>query len=193
MKILYFTNQDKFEDKSITSILAHHGHTILNWADKVTLPLIIGEKVDFIVSDRPQSLIKQDVLDYLPNKVINLHPAFLPWNRGYHPLYFSVRDDNPSGNSIHYIDIGIDTGDIIEREEIYFSEDDTLRTAYDKLRDAMVEMFAKAWPKIEKETNDRSKQEGKSTHYWKRDFDGVYEKLPKGWDTSLNCIKECNE
>lgn len=192
MRILYFTNSDKINVTDITDILESHGHTIVRWCERVTLTCIEQCNIDFIVSDRPRTLIGIDVIERLPGRIINLHPAFLPWNRGYHPLYFSVRDGNPSGNTIHYIDEGIDTGDIIRREQVSFSSTDTLRTAYDKLRLSMVKMFAATWADIEAGRNDRMPQQGPYTHYWKKDFDGVLESLPKGWDTALTYVRGCD-
>lgn len=189
MKILYFTNTDKINDSELPDYLIKRGHELLIWADRITLELVKEHAIDFIVSDRPRTLIKQNVIEYLPNKIINLHPAYLPWNRGYHPLYFSIRDGNPSGNSIHYIDEGIDTGDIIARSKVEFDEEDTLFTAYQKLRNDMVRMFDDVWPLIEQGINSRKEQKGTSTHYWKRDFDGILDKLPNGWNTSLNWVR----
>jgi len=186
MKILYFTNVDKITDKAITTFLESRGHNILKWHKKITLDFIINNNVEFIVSDRARTLIKSDIIDFLPNKIINLHPGFLPWNRGYYPLYFSIKDKYPSGNTIHYIDSGIDTGDIIVQKEIKFTSQDTYRTAYNKMRDDMIEMFKKTWPLIELGKNNRKTQQGDFSHYWKRDFDGEFEKLSLGWDTPLN-------
>ena len=47
--------------------------------------------------------------------IINLHIYFLPFNRGAHPNFWSFIENTPSGVSIHKIDKGIDTGDIINQ------------------------------------------------------------------------------
>ena len=52
--------------------------------------------------------------------LINLHISFLPFNRGAHPNFWSFIENTPSGVSIHKIDKGIDTGDIINQKLIDF-------------------------------------------------------------------------
>ena len=52
--------------------------------------------------------------------LINLHVSFLPFNRGAHPNFWSFIENTPSGVSIHKIDKGIDTGDIINQKLIDF-------------------------------------------------------------------------
>ena len=54
----------------------------------------------------------------------------------------------PAGVTIHYIDAGVDTGDVIAQREVALADDDTLATAYAKLQDAMAALFREQWPAI---------------------------------------------
>ncbi len=81
-------------------------------------------------------------------KVINLHISFLPYNRGADPTLWSVLEDTPAGVTIHYIDPGVDTGDVIAQREVTFDDEDTLKTAYDKLQHEMLDLFRQTWPAI---------------------------------------------
>lgn len=50
---------------------------------------------------------------------INIHPSLLPQYRGRHPQYWAViNGEEKTGISIHFVDEGIDTGDIIFQKEI---------------------------------------------------------------------------
>src|SRR3990167_15961 len=47
---------------------------------------------------------------------INFHPGLLPYNRGMYPHIWPLIDGSLAGVTIHYIDDGIDTGDIIAQQ-----------------------------------------------------------------------------
>ena len=68
-----------------------------------------------------------------------------------------------------------------------FLENDTLKTSYNRLRKLSVNLFSSVWPEIRLSKIIGIEQDSnKGTLYYKKDFDGVLEKLPKGWDTSIN-------
>jgi methionyl-tRNA formyltransferase len=55
----------------------------------------------------------------LPTKgTLNFHPSLLPFNRGKHPTFWNIIEEAPYGVTIHFVDEGIDTGDIIFQKEI---------------------------------------------------------------------------
>ncbi|MBK7216846.1 MAG: hypothetical protein IPH95_07260 [Candidatus Promineofilum sp.] len=43
---------------------------------------------------------------------LNLHPSLLPLYRGPQPLFRQLRDGSPTGTTVHFMDEGLDTGDI---------------------------------------------------------------------------------
>ncbi len=47
-----------------------------------------------------------------PRGFLNLHPSLLPAYRGPQPLFWELRDGAPTGTTVHYLDEGLDTGDI---------------------------------------------------------------------------------
>lgn len=79
---------------------------------------------------------------------INLHPALLPFNRGSHPNVWSIIDGTPAGATLHYIDAGVDTGDIIAQTQVDVEPVDTGATLYRRLEQASVQLFQSAWPAI---------------------------------------------
>jgi methionyl-tRNA formyltransferase len=61
-------------------------------------------------------LLSQAVIDLFPAGMINLHPSLLPAYRGPNPYFWASLDEADSvGVTIHYIDAGEDTGDIISQ------------------------------------------------------------------------------
>lgn len=77
-------------------------------------------KPDLIVVSSMSQLLKEDILKIPPLGVINLHPSFLPKYRGANPDFWQYYDMemNP-GVTVHYVNVGEDTGDIIFQERVH--------------------------------------------------------------------------
>lgn len=62
------------------------------------------------------SILKSEIIDACGSEIINVHGGYLPYYRGNNCIYFAYlnNDWERIANTIHYIDTGIDTGDIIE-------------------------------------------------------------------------------
>ena len=59
-------------------------------------------------------LLSQAVIDLFPKGLINLHPSLLPAYRGPNPYFWASLDEPESvGVTVHYIDAGEDTGDVL--------------------------------------------------------------------------------
>lgn len=192
MKVLYYTNKDVTDKFLIPSIIESAGDVVDIVTTKPQISDVIGSGIDFIVCDRARALITPDILESLPQGVINIHPSFLPWNRGYHPNFWSIVSGTPAGTTIHYIDEGIDTGAIIAQVRAPILSTDTLRSSYERLRRMSVTLFQELWPIIRTKQVVGILQEVRSgviTHR-KADFDGVFSKLRLGWDTPVSEL--CN-
>lgn len=75
---------------------------------------------DLIVVFSMSQLLKKDLIDIPKLGVINLHPSMLPEYRGPNPDFWQYynMEMNP-GVTVHYIDEGEDTGDIIFQERVH--------------------------------------------------------------------------
>ena len=108
-------------------------------------------------------ILEPSFLDIFDGEVINLHPAYLPYNRGQYPNVWSIVDGTPAGTTLHYIDPEIDTGDIIARKSVDVEPVDTGKTLYTKLEQASLELLKETWPAIASGSVSRveqTKQEG---------------------------------
>jgi len=147
---------------------------------------------EMIVSYNYKYIIPKQILNCVDDKVINLHISYLPFNKGSHPNVWSFLENTPKGVTIHYIDEGIDTGNIIIQKEVYFDESkETLKSSYEKLHMEIQEIFKENWGKIKADSIKAEKQVGKGSIHFKREFT-VIEPLirEKGWDTSIRELKE---
>jgi methionyl-tRNA formyltransferase len=75
-----------------------------------------------------------------------LHPSFLPYNRGSNPNVWSIVEETPAGVTLHYIDKGVDTGNIIAQKHVAVEPLDTGETLYRKLEKTCVALFKATWP-----------------------------------------------
>jgi methionyl-tRNA formyltransferase len=114
-------------------------------------------------------------LAVFPRGVVNLHPAFLPWNRGAHPNVWSIVERTPAGATLHWIDAGIDTGDIIAQARAPAAPEDTGETLYRKLERASLDLLQRTWPAIEAGRAPRRRQEGPGTSHRTRDVERIDE------------------
>ena len=117
--------------------------------EAIDLDFLEEIKPDFIVSYNYKHLVPEEVVEAYFPKIINLHISLLPYNRGYHPNVWSFLEDTPKGVTIHLIDKGVDTGDILLQKEVFIDEDkETLRSSYLKLHREIQLLFKENWELI---------------------------------------------
>jgi methionyl-tRNA formyltransferase len=191
MRILFLTNNNNTQPL-INWLKNPAGEEVIVWNELLTKEVLKKLVPDFVISYNYTYLLEKEILDFLPNKLINLHISFLPYNRGSNPNIWSFLDDTPKGITIHYIDEGIDTGDIIIQKEILFDEEqETLRSSYKKLHEEIQELFKKNWVKIKMKDINPQKQSGVGSMHTIKEFSIVEPLLKeKGWDISIRELKE---
>ena len=148
----------------------------------------LGNNFDLIISSGYAYKIPQEVVGQLSNRIINLHASFLPWGRGIGTILFSFIYNKPTGVSIHLIDNGMDTGNIIHQVPVHPSLNDTSRTLYTKLLENLQIEFTKIYAKISSSVLVGVPQEkiGQREPYFSRlDFEKLMLTLPLGYDTKV--------
>ncbi len=93
-------------------------------------------------------ILRREILALMPRGAVNLHPAFLPYNRGVFPNVWSIVDGTPAGVTIHHMDERVDTGDIIAQRSVEVAPIDTGMTLYRKIERAALGLFQDTWPLI---------------------------------------------
>jgi methionyl-tRNA formyltransferase len=125
---------------------------------------------DITISYNYRDIIKENVINLSNNKIINLHISFLPWNRGADPNLWSFIDNTSKGVTIHLIDKGIDTGNILLQKELRFDEKrTTLGSSYHTLHREIQELFVANWDKIRKFQIPSSPQQEKGSYHSSKD------------------------
>lgn len=90
-------------------------------------------------------ILRRRFLDILPLGCLNVHPSFLPYNRGAFPNVWSIVEGTPAGATIHFIDDGVDTGDIVAQRQVSVEPIDTGESLYRKLERTALDLFKETW------------------------------------------------
>jgi methionyl-tRNA formyltransferase len=86
---------------------------------------LIAKKPDLCAIAHFEKLIKRALLEIPPLGFINLHPSMLPDYRGMAPQHWPIiNGEKETAVTVHKIDEGTDTGDIIIQEIIKISDED---------------------------------------------------------------------
>lgn len=161
MQVLFLGNIGS----QLIDILKSFGEELVVCASKLDLSYVKEINPDFIVSYGYPFIVAKEVIDAYEGRIINLHISYLPWNRGSDPELWSLVDNTPKGVSIHYMDAGIDTGDLIVQSEVICKPDDLLGDYYNRLHHSIRELFKENWNQIKEGKCSRIPQEGVGSHH----------------------------
>ena len=121
---------------------------------------ILNLNPDIIITCAYGQIIPKEILDYPRYGCINVHASLLPKYRGGAPIHRSIiNGDEKTGITIMYMDVGMDTGDIISQESIDILDTDNLESVHDKLSILGSKLLLNTLPSIFDGTNDRLKQD----------------------------------
>lgn len=100
--------------------------TAQNINESAVVERIRQENPDLIISVSMNQIVKKDILEMPPKRCINVHCAPLPRYGGMSPYVWALaNNEDHSAATIHYMDEGLDTGDIIVQEKIKVVKNDS--------------------------------------------------------------------
>lgn len=97
---------------------------VANHNDAVCRELLAVDKPDVLALGGTR-IIKPNILEIPRRATVNAHPGLLPWLRGSASVGWALYKDMPQGATAHFIDPGIDTGDIIIKRRLPVYRHDT--------------------------------------------------------------------
>lgn len=104
-------------------------------------------------------ILPKEILDIPKLGCINVHGSLLPQYRGAAPIQWSILNgDKKTGITTMYMDVGMDTGDMILKEEVEIDEDETTGELWNRLSKIGGKLLVKTLEQIEKGTALRIKQ-----------------------------------
>ena len=104
-------------------------------------------------------ILPKELLEIPKYGCINVHASLLPKYRGAAPIQWAVLNgDKITGITTMYMDVGMDTGDMILKEEVQIGEDETTGELWDRLSKIGAKLLVKTLKLIEKGEAPREKQ-----------------------------------
>jgi methionyl-tRNA formyltransferase len=129
--------------------------------------LINKVKPDLIVSVYYRKILKPRMLDAPTFGIINIHPSLLPYYRGPVPTAWALLNgEKMTGVTIHCLEEGIDTGDIIINKKVPIDNEDTGFTLYKKCMDLGSELFDRVLDYMETGSEFPRKKQSKGGSYY---------------------------
>lgn len=157
--------------------------------DDVTYEFTHRLQPDLVTVVYYDQLLKKRFINIPSLACINLHMALAEEYRGCYPTTWAlVNDERSVGVTIHHIDEGMDTGDIIAQCRISVEDSDIGRTLYSKCTEAGIQLFAKTIEELMAGTAKRVPQETteKTKVYHRKDFPSFDLELKENYRSLYN-------
>ena len=139
--------------------------------DPTQLDLVETIAPDVVVAAGFSHIVPPEILAVPEEGCLNVHPGVLPETRGFNPNVWSIVDDLPAGATVHYMDEGVDTGDVIATREVETSFADSGKDVYQRVERACVELFRAVWPDVETGSVESVAQaDGEGNYHRKQEF-----------------------
>lgn len=97
-----------------------------NINDEESIIFLQSSQPDLIISAYFSQILKKPILNIPKIGVLNIHPALLPDYKGAMNYFWVLKNgENKAGVTVHWIDEGIDTGEIIAKKSFIINKDAT--------------------------------------------------------------------
>ena len=109
-------------------------------------------------------ILPKEILEMTPYGCVNVHASLLPSYRGAAPIQWAVLNgDKKTGVTTMFMNAGMDTGDMILKEEVEIGDDETTGELWDRLKMIGANLLIKTVKEIENGTATRTKQPEEGT------------------------------
>jgi methionyl-tRNA formyltransferase len=118
-------------------------YCVANHNDNTCRELLAAEKPDVLALGGTR-IIKPPILETPRRATVNAHPGLLPLLRGSASVGWALYKDFPQGATAHFIDPGIDTGDIIVKRQLPVYHHDTYESINARIATLSGELMAES-------------------------------------------------
>jgi phosphoribosylglycinamide formyltransferase-1 len=104
--------------------------------------MLQGAGVELVVLAGFMRVLKEQILAAFPRRIINLHPSLLPKFPGMEAWAQALAaGEKVTGCTVHYVDAGIDSGEIIAQREVPIAPGDTPEILHARIQLAERELY----------------------------------------------------
>lgn len=133
-------------------------------ANKEVMEILNELRPDMICVVAYGKILPKEVLNFPKLGCINVHGSLLPKYRGAAPMQWSIiNGDEKTGITTMFMDEGMDTGDMLLKEEVKITDEDDFETIHDKLKVVGAKLLVDTIDKIIKGDIKREKQPNECT------------------------------
>lgn len=133
--------------------------------DREAIEYLKELKPDFIIVVAFGQILTKEVLDIPRIGCINLHASLLPMYRGAAPLnWVVINGEKKSGNTTMLMDVGLDTGDMLLKDEVIITENMTAGELHDKLMVSGADLLIETIDGMAEGKIEPVKQEGETCY-----------------------------
>lgn len=124
--------------------------------ERAVVTFLAPYQVDYVILAGFMRILKTPILNAYPNRIINIHPSYLPAFPGKN----SIQDAYDAGASetgvtVFYVDAGIDTGTIIAQEKIKVHPKWTLKDLEEAVHLVEHRLYPKVLQMVQKELSGK--------------------------------------
>ena len=99
--------------------------------------LLQQERVELVVLAGFMRIVGPQLLAAFPRRIVNIHPSLLPRHRGLRAWELALTaGDSVAGCTVHYVDEGVDTGEIVAQAEVDVLPGDTPESLHARIQEA---------------------------------------------------------
>jgi methionyl-tRNA formyltransferase len=133
--------------------------------DRDFFPVLERLRPDILLSVFYDKILRRHVLELPSVAAVNIHFGLLPYNRGSLPIPWAIIDGNDPGVTMHCMDAGVDTGDIIGQLAVPAGDHETAFDVYARCTTAGVFLFERYFPLLLRGRAPRRAQTAGGTYY----------------------------
>ena len=164
------TNPDKPKGRGMKMVASPVKEFAISKELKIYQPEKVRKNVEFIEEIKKLEpdvicvvaygkILPKEILEIPKLGCINVHGSLLPKYRGAAPIQWAViNGEKVTGVTTMYMDVGMDTGDMILKEKVKIGEDETTGELWDKLSKVGAKLLVETLEKIERGIAPREKQ-----------------------------------
>lgn len=137
--------------------------------EKEAVETLRGYNADIFVAAAFGQLLSEEILSMPEYGCVNIHASLLPKYRGAGPIQWAIiNGEEKTGVTIMQMDKGLDTGDMLLKEEVVIDPKETGDSLHDKLASVGAGLIVEALAKLERGELVPEKQNEEDTCYAKR-------------------------
>ncbi len=134
---------DRAKNSAIPTFLVPLNSDRTKW-DQELARVLAELNPDLIVSAGFMKILGHKVLAQFKAKIINTHPALLPKFPGSHAVADALTaGEKVTGSTIHFVDEGVDTGEVITQKVVEILPSDSIQTLHERIKQVEKELLVK--------------------------------------------------